>query len=560
VQRLFLMTSAVLKITEIGGKEWDFELSSDAEFTIGRSRDNDIVLNDQRASRHHAYIKHDGENFVIIDGHLEDGVIRPSVNKVFVNGLAHLQKPLAEGDRVTIGGSELQFKNVAEEEKEKAPPAEIRYDDRPLGHTQLMKSANEIISHRQLTEITGEQEAQDELKELRRKAEILELLYEMTKTLGSVFDVKEIFTKATDLIFRVTPADRVVALLADETPDGKILDYSLYPVAVSSRTKQLENATGRMTVSRTITQKAIKEKVALLSQDAKSDAQFSGSESIVSQGVRSTICAPLLTESNVHGVFYADRLDPFARFSRDDLELITAVAAQTAVAVETIKAHKRLAHEEVARANYSRFLPEYVVKQILENPDSLGLGGVNQKVTVLFADIRGFTTISENEKPERIVQLLNLYFTEMTDIIFEHGGTLDKYIGDGLLALFGAPHETPDDAKNALNAAVAMQRRLKEINQKLLVEGFKEIGVGIGLHTGEATVGYIGSDKRSEYTAIGDTVNLAARLEAHAKAGKIIISEATAAEAKSEYSLTPGEPVQVKNRLQPVTLFEVEWT
>ena len=553
------MASAVLKIKEIGGNEWDFDLASGADVTIGRSRDNSVVLNDQRASRYHAFIKHDGSGFVIIDGHLEDGVIRPSVNKVFINGIAHLQKSLAEGDRITIGGSELQFFARAEEEKTEPPPAEIRYDDRPLGHTQMLKSANEIISRRKITEVGGDA-SRDEIKELRRKAEILDLLYEMTKTLGSVFDIKEIFTKATDLIFRVTPADRVVALLADETPDGKILEYSLQPVAVSSRTKHLENATGRMTVSRTITQKAIREKVALLSQDAKSDAQFSGSESIVSQGVHSTICAPLLTESNVHGVVYADRLDPFASFSADDLELITAVAAQTAVAVETIKAHKRLAHEEVARANYSRFLPEYVVKQILENPESLGLGGVNQEITVLFADIRGFTGISENEKPERIVQLLNLYFTEMTDIIFEHGGTLDKYIGDGLLALFGAPHVTPDDAKNALNAAVAMQRRLKEINQKLLVEGFAEIGVGIGLHTGEATVGYIGSDKRSEYTAIGDTVNLAARLEAQAEAGKIVISEATATQAEGLYRLISREAVQVKNRLQPVSLFEVEWT
>lgn len=553
------MASAVLKIKEIGGNEWDFDLSSDTQVTIGRSRDNNVVLNDQRASRHHAFIKYDGAAFVIIDGHLEDGVIRPSVNKVFINGIAHLQKTLDEGDRITIGGSELQFYPKTEEEKPQPSQTEIRYDDRPLGHTQLMKSANEIISRRKITEVTGTA-SKDEIKELRRKAEVLDLLYEMTKTLGSVFDIKEIFTKATDLIFRVTPADRVVALLADETPDGNILEYSLQPVAVSSRTKHLENATGRMTVSRTITQKAIKERVALLSQDAKSDAQFSGSESIVSQGVHSTICAPLLTETSVHGVVYADRLDPFASFSADDLELITAVAAQTAVAVETIKAHKRLAHEEVARANYSRFLPEYVVKQILENPESLGLGGVNQTITVLFADIRGFTSISENEKPERIVQLLNLYFTEMTDIIFEHGGTLDKYIGDGLLALFGAPHVTPDDAKNALKTAVAMQRRLKEINQKLLVEGFAEIGVGIGLHTGEATVGYIGSDKRSEYTAIGDTVNLAARLEAQAEAGKIIISEATAAQAEGLYPLISREPVQVKNRLQPVILFEVEWT
>jgi adenylate cyclase len=528
-------------------------------FSIGRSRDNQIVLNDQRASRHHAHIRHDGESFVLIDGHLDNGVIRPSVNKVFVGGVAHLQKALADGDRITIGGSELVF-NLLEDQEEFISQTEIRYDDRPLGNTQLLKSAAEIISHKKIVTTEADNASGDELKDLRRKAEILELLYELSKTLSSVFDVKEIFTKATDLIFRVTPADRVVALLADETPDGQLMEYNLHPVAVSSRTKELENLTGRMTVSRTITQKAVREKVALLSQDATSDKQFSGSESIVSQGVRSTICAPLLTESNVHGVVYADRLDPFARFTGDDLELITAVAAQIAVAVETIKAHERLAHEEVARANYSRFLPEYVVKQILENPDALSQDGVNQTITVLFADIRGFTLLSEAERPERIVKLLNVYFTEMTDIIFEHGGTLDKYIGDGLMALFGAPHVTPDDAKNALNAAVAMQRRLGEINQRLGLDGFRQVGIGIGLHTGVATVGYIGSEKRSEYTAIGDTVNLAARMESQAKAGEILVTDATAAETKTLYPLTPREPVQVKNRLQPVTLFEVEWT
>jgi adenylate cyclase len=117
--------------------------------------------------------------------------------------------------------------------------------------------------------------------------------------------------------------------------------------------------------------------------------------------VRSTICAPLITESNVHGVIYADRFDPFAAFSPDDLELISAVAAQAAMVVETVKAHKRLAHEEIARANYARFMPEYVVKQILNNPDSFKLGGVNQTVTILFADIRGFTALSERENPKK---------------------------------------------------------------------------------------------------------------------------------------------------------------
>jgi adenylate cyclase len=303
----------------------------------------------------------------------------------------------------------------------------------------------------------------------------------------------------------------------------------------------------------------MKDRVALLSQDAASDEEFAGVDSIVSQGVRSTICAPLVAESRVHGALYADRLDPFAAFKPDDLELISAVAAQTAIAVENARAHERLAREEFARANYSRFLPEYVVKQMLNNPESFKLGGVNQTITVLFADIRGFTRLSEHAPPEKIVGLLNRYFSAMTDIIFAHGGTLDKYLGDGLMALFGAPTTTPEDASNALNAAVAMQRRIIGINQEFRSEGLAEIGVGIGMHTGEVTVGYIGSERRSEYTAIGDAVNTAARLESHARGGEILISGATSQAAGKRYKLKEREPITVKNREQPVPLFEVDW-
>jgi len=297
--------------------------------------------------------------------------------------------------------------------------------------------------------------------------------------------------------------------------------------------------------------------VAVLSQDARADEQFQGADSIVSQGVRSTICAPLITESSIHGVIYADRLDPFSAFTEEHLELITAVAAQAAVIVETVRAHERLAREEVARANYGRFMPEYVVKQLLENPNSFRLGGINQTITVLFADIRGFTSLSEREKPERIVNLLNRYFTAMSEIIFAHGGTLDKYIGDGLMAIFGAPTATPEDALNAAKAAVAMQRRVSLLNGELVADGLLPITVGIGLHTGEALVGYIGSEKRSEYTAIGDTVNLAARLESNARGGQILLSDATAKEIGGTFSLVAHEPVKVRNRTQPVSLFEL---
>lgn len=557
------MADVNLKITEVTGKSWEINLLPQTTYTIGRAKDNDIVLNDQRVSRHHAHIQATDSQFTLVDGYYAGGELRRSVNKVFVNSAPFLEKLLEGGDFITIGGSRLEFETTEKPdelpETTQTAPEKVNFDDQPLGHTQMLISANEIIGKHSNISIESNLATPEEINELRRKAQILELLYEMSKTLGTVFDLKEIFVKATDLIFRGTPAERVVALIADETVDGKILEYSLKPIAVRAREEHLESLTENLTISRTITQKVMREKVALLSQDAKTDEQFVGSKSIVMQGIRSTICAPLITESNIHGVLYADRLDLFSSFSQEDLELISAVAAQTAVTVETVKAHTRLAREEVARANYSRFMPEYVVKQLLDNPDSFRLGGITQTITVLFADIRGFTTLSEHEKPEKIVRLLNSYFTAMSEIIFEFGGTLDKYIGDGLMALFGAPTATPEDTKHALQTAVAMQKRLLILNRELRDDNFPEVQIGIGLHTGEATIGYIGSEKRSEYTAIGDTVNLAARLESNALPGQILISEATAKFCENLFPMIAREPLTVKNRLQPVTLFEVKW-
>ncbi len=545
---------AHLKITDASGRQWQFSFLPQTACTIGRAPDNSVVLDDPRASRYHAHINSsDNGTFTIVDGAVINGQLRRSANKVFINGEAQFEHQLKNGDRVTIGASTLRFEQPDEERT-----TDVRYDDKPLGHTQLLISANDVMSTvlRSKDEVATSPQRDKVLETLQRKANILSALYEMSKTLGSVFDLNAIFEKATDIIFRSTPADRVVALLAEHDAEA---DGSLTPIAMRARDNRLEAHARKLSIGRTITRKVMRDRVALLSQDAASDEQFAGVDSIVSQGVRSTICAPLMTESRVHGALYADRLDPFAAFKPDDLELISAVAAQTAIAVENARAHERLAREEVARANYSRFLPEYVVKQMLENPESFKLGGTSQTITILFADIRGFTRISEHAPPEKIVSLLNRYFSAMTEIIFAHGGTLDKYLGDGLMALFGAPTATPDDASNALNAAVAMQRRLLGINRELREEGLAEIGVGMGLHTGEAIVGYIGSDRRSEYTAIGDTVNTSSRLESNARGGEILISDATAKAAHSRYKLKPREPIMVKNRQQPVSLWEVDW-
>jgi adenylate cyclase len=555
---------ALLHITDAGGRSWQLPLSPQGVCTIGRAPDNGVVLNDPRASRYHAHVKFQDGAYVLVDGSL-DG--KRSANHVFVNGEQRLEHVLLDGDGVQIGASRLRLD--LSDERRKPPEPEARFEDKPLGHTQLLVSANDVIraalGARPASPVTAERNAaaaaqNAELEDLRGKARILALLYEMSKTLGSVFDLDPIFEKACEVILSATPADRVVALLGDERDQNQDGEEDLVVVAMRVRDENRAAHARKQPIGRTITRKVMRERQAMLSQDAAADMEFAGVHSIVSQGVHSTICAPLVADTRVHGALYADRLDPFTSFTRDDLELVSAVAAQTAVAVENARAHARLAREEVARANYGRFLPEYVVQQILENPDSFKLGGVNQTLTVLFADIRGFTRLSENASPDRVVQLLNNYFTAMSDVIFAHGGTLDKYIGDGLMALFGAPTASPDDPCNAVSAAVQMQRRMEDINTQLRAEGLAEIAIGIGLHTGVATVGYIGSERRSEYTAIGDTVNLAARLEQNALPGQIILSDATARAAEGAgCEFHPRPPITVKNRVQPVPIFEVDW-
>src|SRR5215203_4957549 len=273
---------AHLKITDASGRQWQFSLAPQVACTIGRAPDNGIVLDDPRASRYHAHVNQtENGTFTIVDGAVVNGQLRRSANKVFINGEPRFEHQLKNSDRITIGASTLRFEQPDEERT-----TDVRYDDKPLGHTQLLISANDVMSTvlRSKDETSASPQRDKVLEALQRKANILSALYEMSKTLGSVFDLNAIFEKATDIIFRSTPADRVVALLAEQdgSEDGKLM-----PIAVRARDNKLEAHARKLSIGRTITRKVMKDRVALLSQDAASDEQFAGVDSIVSQGVRS---------------------------------------------------------------------------------------------------------------------------------------------------------------------------------------------------------------------------------------------------------------------------------
>jgi len=196
---------------------------------------------------------------------------------------------------------------------------------------------------------------------------------------------------------------------------------------------------------------------------------------------------------------------------------------------------------------------------IAAHPGEIGLGGAKRRAVVLFADIRGFTTLSEELSPDEIALLLNEHFTGMVEVVFEHGGALDKFMGDAMMAIWGAPLARPDDADRAIRAAIDMQRALQARNRRRREQGRRQLEVGIGVNLGEVFAGNIGSDRRLEYTVIGDAVNIAARLCAEAGPGEILIAEALRRALSELPTLAMLDPVALKGKAQSVPVYRVEW-
>jgi adenylate cyclase len=208
---------------------------------------------------------------------------------------------------------------------------------------------------------------------------------------------------------------------------------------------------------------------------------------------------------------------------------------------------------------FSRYVPRDVYNQLIADPTRAALGGKRRHMTVLFSDVRGFTAMSEKATPEDVVGQLNEYFSRMVQVLFAHHGTLDKFVGDMIMGLFGAPLDDEEHAEHAVQAALAMSRALDELNGNWAAAGKPQLDIGVGISTGDMVAGNIGSDTIMSYTVIGDTVNLGARLESLNKeyGTRVIISEATRAELKGRYDIRPLGDVTVKGKSTPVAIFEV---
>ena len=240
----------------------------------------------------------------------------------------------------------------------------------------------------------------------------------------------------------------------------------------------------------------------------------------------------------------------------DIMPMYLLLGAQHTAAVSYQRIIERKKRRQV-EGMFGRYVSHQVRDFLVLHPDAANPSGRKERLTMFFSDVRGFTSMSEKMEPQEVQQLLSEYFTEMTGILFKYEGTLDKFMGDAIMAFFGNPVPQPDQAKRAVLMALEMQESIARLNEKLIAEGRRTIGVGMGINTGDVTVGNLGSKDFLDYTVIGDAVNLACRLEQNAKAGDIIITQATYAEVRDVVEVEPMEPIRVKGKSEPIPIYRV---
>ncbi len=464
--------------------------------TIGRATDNAIVLGDFSVSRHHARVgSDDTDGLVIVD--LE------STNGIKIAGEFVTKAHLLPGLVLDIGSFRLRVVEGDEEVPGESSATVLR--------------SLEAFKREYGLELEGRPAA----REVGEAARVLGVLAEVSKTLLEVEELDPVLEKVMDQIFGHLPVDRGFILLDDGTGTPRLELF---------RSRQMKEgaAPPPVPLSRTILDTVMGEKVAVLTHDAQADERFESRKSIRIHQIRSAMCVPLWHRDRVIGVIYVDSPLHVGSFSASDLDLLTALANSAAIAIEQARLRDKIRREQEVRRRLERYHSPAVIDAVLAGPSGVVPGATLSEATILFADIVGFTPRCEQLTPSEVAALLNEYFSLAVDAVFGYGGTLDKFIGDAVMAFFGAPLPQPDHAERAVRAAIALRRGLTVWNRQREVAGLDQVEVRLALNTGPVIVGEIGSKTRVDYTVLGNAVNVAARLEELvAKPGEIILGEST---------------------------------
>lgn len=514
------------------GKVGEFPLAD--RTSLGRHPNNTLRLVDREVSKEHCVVERAGNTFLLRDLN--------SSNGTFVNGRKIKELRLRDGDEIALGNSRLVFHSG---EGGAAGHTTNSAGVTVVANAQSMPAFLATVAQIESAEFRPAEKLND-LDTLRSDYEKLRIANDFHRLVGMERDLKSLLDKINEFAFKMLKADNSVIFLLEQ-------DGTLEPSAVLRKNKD----TNDVVVSDTVLKKVADTRSAVLTADAILDSRFSASESIVAQGIRSAMAVPLLSKGILRGVLFCDTRERTNAFSEKDLKVLSGIATQAAIALENAELGQKIEKEAIARAELSRFLAPAVAEAVVSGKVELLRVGRLAEVSVIFADIRGFTSMAEADSPQETVAMLNTFFGAMANIIFKYEGNLDKFIGDCVMATWGPPITHPDDAARALKCAIEMLDAINEMNAMRESLGKKPIEVGIGVNTGQAVVGYIGSSDRHEFTAIGDSVNTSSRLCGVAKGGEILASEATVRRAGPGFRVEPVSVLQVKGKEKGVPTYRV---
>ncbi|HTF87629.1 MAG TPA: adenylate/guanylate cyclase domain-containing protein [Planctomycetota bacterium] len=515
--------------------------------TIGRKEGCGVVLPSNDVSRQHALIRVEHDRWILRDLKSSNGTV--------VDGVTISEHELADGERIRIGGFELvcEIQAVGETsiiDSEDAE-AEACLDMRDFNALvdQVLEEAPEtnlVSTNLVIPKFLGKRSPAARpvpAKQTARRQDarrVLKILHGATDALMEHDQLDATLERLVALVFEHLPAERCFVLLQDGE-SGQLVPR-IERAAPGSKLTALR-------ISRNIVDAALRSQQSVLVRDTASDQRFALAESVVSLGICSAMCAPLCHKGIVSGLIYVDRSTSGETFSTTELGVLSILAAISAAAVERAQMRAHLERERRARERLARYHAPSVIERIVRSTelDDGVMETEEREVTVVFADLSGFTRIAENMPPREVTAMLNQLFGFMTEEVFREGGTLDKFIGDAVMAFFGAPLAQPDHAACAVRAARGMMARLQAFNA--LRPADQRLGLRIGINSGPVIVGDVGAQQRRDYTVIGDTVNVASRLESSvARVGQIVIGSATRDAVDSSFQCVPLDPVILKGR------------
>ena len=376
-------------------------------------------------------------------------------------------------------------------------------------------------------------------RQLQRRVQELNILYKVGKSVTSTFDLTRLLPNIVDSAAQLTGSETAYLYLVEE---NRLI------CRAQKENREQQSISSSVEVRDPVAIHVIKNRqaIALAPEQLKALPEAHRPLSVA--------YAPLILHNRVLGVLGVANFEPGSScFTQNDSNLLSALSDYASIAIENAHNYTAmLSSKERMRDTFERFVPPSVVQQALA-PEGIELGGHRQEISVLFADIRGYSTWSENAAPEKVIDTLNHYLSLAAGVILGWEGTLDKYMGDGLMAIFNAPKEQPDHVHRVADAALAVMRAAQEVN---LQHGY-QLSYSIGVHVGEAVVGYIGTQRALNYTAIGDTVNLAKRLQENAQPGQILIEESIVKRLSNRIKVRPLGEIKVKGRQQPAVAYEL---